>query len=220
MNKWVKKSIALAKSDGYLDKLFAIYPTELGEDRVVSKEIKREIRKAHQDRNKKSLIEILLKLPKFPISDPYIPSLRKYSYLMKKNPKTVKRVGERLLSMKAATILKLATKPKSPSRQLGHTFKNWLHTIKYPFLKEKEFKVFTKIAFLDGSDEKLKQFAFKELKIKKLIRRPDFILKIKDKFILGEAKFLSDHGGTQNNQFDSALKITQSKKDKSKGKPK
>lgn len=59
----------------------------------------------------------------------------------------------------------------------------------------------------------MKEFASKELGLKRLNRRPDFILKVNGKFILGEAKFLTDYGGTQNNQFDGALKMTRIKKD-------
>lgn len=36
----------------------------------------------------------------------------------------------------------------------------------------------------------------------------NLIIKVKNKFVLIEAKFLTDYGGTQNNQFDNALKIT------------
>ena len=32
-------------------------------------------------------------------------------------------------------------------------------------------------------------------------------MKIKDKFVLGEAKFLTDYGGTQNNQFRDAISV-------------
>lgn len=217
MNKWVKKSINLVKSKSYLDNLFEVYPVELGIARDLSEEIKTKVKKAFKCKNETNLIKALLTFPKFPIDDPYIPSLRKYPYLLEKNPKTIKRIGKRLLSMGANIVLELAAKPKSPSRQLGHSFKNWLCKIKYPFLTEEEFKNYNAIAFLEGSDEELKQFAIKELKIKRLSRRPDFILRIKNKFILGEAKFLSDHGGTQNNQFDGALKITKIKTGKVSG---
>lgn len=208
MNKWVGKSIKLANSKGYLDNLFAVYPIEIGTDREISREIKTKIGKALKDKNRMDLIMALLKLPRFPVDDPYIASLRKHPHLLEKNPQTIKRIGGKVLSMSASKLLKLAGKPKSPSRQFGHSFKKWLLKIKYPFLEERKFKNYKGTAFLGGSDKQLKQFAVRELKIKRLSRRPDFILKIKNKFILGEAKFLTDYGGTQNNQFDGALKIT------------
>lgn len=207
MSKWVKKSIDLADSKGYLDKIFEVYPVEIGDIRSVNKGLTIKLRKAFKNKNKKDLIKALLEFPKFPIDDPYIASLRRHPYLLEKNPKTIQRIGERLLSIKINTILKLATKPKSPSRQLGNSFENWIHTINYPFLEEERFKKYNKIAFLKGSDVKLKQFVIRELGVKRLTRRPDFVLKVKNKFIIGEAKFLTDYGGTQNNQFDGAVKM-------------
>jgi len=211
MNKWVKESIDLANSKGYLDKVFEVYPVEIGDIRGVGKGVIIKFRKAFKNKNKKDLIKALLEFPKFPINDPYIASLRRHPYLLEKNPKTIQRIGERLLSTEINTILRLATQPKSPSRQLGNSFENWIHTINYPFLEERKFKNYNKIAFLKGSGAKLKQFTIRELGVRKLTRRPDFILKAGNKFIVGEAKFLTDYGGTQNNQFDGAIKMTKIK---------
>lgn len=211
MNEWVQKSIDLANSKGYLDKIFEVYPIEIGDIRGVSKKLVRKLRKVFKNKNEKDLIKTLLTFPKFPIDDPYVASLRRHAHLLDKNPKTIKRIGERLLSIKINTILRLATKPKSSSRQLGNSFENWIQTINYPFLEEERFKRYNKIAFLEGSGTKLKQFAIRELGIKGLNRRPDFILKAGNKFIIGEAKFLTDYGGTQNNQFDGAVKMAKIK---------
>ena len=208
MNKWVKKSIEIANSRGYFDKLLDVYPIGIGEIRYIPEDIKEKIQEAFNKKDKLLLVKTLLVLPRFPIDDPYIASLRKHPLLFDKNPKTIKRIGERLLSIKLDTIFKLATQPKSPSRQLGQSFNKWLKKIKYPFLEKEKFKNYKKTAFLKGSDEILKRFAQEELRIKKLNRRPDFILKISDKFIVGEVKFITDYGGTQNNQFDGAIKIT------------
>ena len=214
MNKWVQQSINLANSQGYLDKLFSIYPIETGELRQISEETKETIKNAFKTMSKSLLVKALLTLPKFPIDDPYISSLRKYPSLLDKNPKTIERIGERLLSIDIKTLLKLVAQPKSPSRQFGNSFKKWLRTIGYPFLSEEKFKQNKdKIAFLEGSDKKLKQFAIRELKIKNLVKGIDFILRIEDRYILGEAKFLTDYGGTQDNQFNSAMKLAKIKKD-------
>lgn len=212
MNEWIKKSIDLANSKGYLDKIFEVYPVEIGDVRGVDKRLITKFKKAFKNKNKKDLIKALLEFPKFPIDDPYIASLRRHPYLLEKNPKTIQRIGERLLSININTILKLATKPKSPSRQFGNSFENWIRTINYPFLEEEKFRKYDGIAFLKGSDVRLKEFIIRELGIKRLTRRPDFVLKNKNKFIIGEAKFLTDYGGTQNNQFDGAIKMTKIKK--------
>lgn len=211
MNKWVEKSINLASSRGYLDGLFEIYPIELGPARGISGATKRDIQKAFSNKNKLKLIKKLLKLSKFPLDDPYIASLRKYPYLLEKNPKTVSRIGKRLFSIGINAILRLAGKPKSPSRQFGNSFKDWLKTMGHPFLEEYKFKSYKGTAFLDGSDKKLKNFAIKNLGVRNLKKGMDFILKVNDRFILGEAKFLTDHGGTQNNQFNDAISVARIK---------
>ncbi len=207
MNKWIQKNIQLANSRGYLDKLFKIYPIELGDIRGVPVNIKNEIQKAFRTKNKIDLIRELLRLPKFPIDDPYIASLRRHPFLLSKNPKTIERISGKLFSMGIDTVLELAGKPKSPSRQLGHSFKKWLRTLDYLFLGEDKFKEYDGVAFLEGSDKKLKKFAVEELDIRKLEKGIDFILKIKNKFVLGEAKFLTDYGGTQNNQFRDTISV-------------
>jgi len=214
MNKWIQKSIKLANSQGYLDKLFEIYPIETGNPRQVPETLKKEIQKAFKDKNKVELIKKLLKLPKFPIDDPYIASIRRHPFLLKKNPETIERITGKLFLMDVETILNLGTRPKSPSRQLGHSFKRWLRALNYPFLSKDEFVNHKGIAFLEGSDKKLKQFAVEELGVKELKKGIDFILKTKNKFILGEAKFLTDYGGTQNNQFRDAISVAKIKRGK------
>jgi hypothetical protein len=189
MNKWIKQSIKLANSPGYLDRLFEIYPVELGMDRAISDEVSSKIKKAFRNRDKLLLLETLLKLPKFPIDHPYVASLRRHPFLIKRNPKTVERIAKTLFSADLSTILILLTRPKSPTRQLGRSFKNWLQTIGHLFLEKNKFEKYQDIAFLKGSENQLKQFAIETLKVKNLKRRPDFILKIKNKFIIGESKF-------------------------------
>lgn len=174
--------------------------------------IKNEVQKSFRTKNKTDLIKELLKLPKFPIDDPYIASLRRHHALLQKNPETIERISKKLFSMGIDTVLELAGKPKSPSRQLGHSFKKWLRILDYPFCREEGFKQYEGIAFLEGSDKKLKKFAIEELEVRNLRKGIDFILKVKNKFILGEAKFLTDYGGTQNNQFNDAINVAKIKK--------
>jgi hypothetical protein len=212
MNIWVEKSIKLANSNGYLDKLFKVYPVGPESRRDVPDDIKEIIKNAFEKRDSITLIKELLKLPKFPIDDPYIASLRRHQSLLEKNPKTIERISEKLFSLGIDTVLELSSKPKTPSRQFGHAFKQWLRTFNYPFLGESEFKRNSSIAFLEGSDEELKKFAEKELGVKNLEKGIDFLLKIKENFFLGEAKFLTDYGGSQNNQFRDALKVAEIKK--------
>lgn len=213
MNKWTKKSINLANSQGYLDRLFNVYPIELGVSRSLPEEIKEEIKQAFENKDKVAFIKELLKLSKFPLDDPYIASLRKHPHLLERNPETIDRIAKKLFSMGIEVILKLAERPKSPSRQLGHSFKKWLKILDYPFVGERDFKDHKSVAFLDGSDTKLKEFAIKEIGVKKLKKGVDFIIKLGGRFVIGEAKFLTGHGGTQNNQFNDAINVARIKKD-------
>lgn len=213
MNKWVAESIKLANSKGYLDKLFDVYPTNMGLTRNLSENLIGKFKKDFNKRNKTELIKDLLGFPKFPIDDPYIASLRRHSFLFSKNPKTIDRIAKRLFAMDLDIILELSTAPKKPSRQLGHVFDDWLKKEEYRFLEEGKFKTFTGTSFLKGGNRDLKDFAVKHLEIKGLKKGLDFILKIKNKYIIGEAKFLTDYGGTQNNQFRDAISVAKIKKD-------
>jgi len=78
MNKWILRSIQLANSKGYLDNLFEIYPVELGSVRDIPTNVRNEIQLAFKSGDKKNLIEKLLKLPGFPIDDPYIALMRRH----------------------------------------------------------------------------------------------------------------------------------------------
>jgi len=209
MNKWIQKSIKLSNSTGYLDELFEVYLIELGNIRGIPNNIQNEIKEAFETGNKVDLITKLLKLPKFPIDDPYIASLRRHPSLLSKNPETIERISRELFALGVTSILELVRKPKAPSRQLSHSFRNWLKTLNYPFLKEDDFRENNDIAFLDGGDKKLEKFAIDELNVKNLKKGIDFLLKIKNKYVLGEAKFLTDYGGTQNNQLRDAISIAQ-----------
>lgn len=212
MNEWIKKSIELANNKNYLDRLFYIYPVEFGDNKIIPKNIKKEIIKAFKIKNEADLIRALLKLSRFPIDDPYVASLRSHPSLFKNNPKTIKRIGDKLLKLGPKMVLDMSGKPSSATRRLGHTFKQWLPTLKYPFLEDEKFKDHKGIAFLLGSDSRLKNFAKKELMIRNLKKGIDFILRVNNKFILGEAKFLTTSGGTQNNQFNGAIDVAKIKK--------
>lgn len=211
MNEWIERSIKLANSEGYLDNLFQIYPIEISGVRDISEEVMTEIKRAFTDKDSIKIIKSLLKLPKFPIDHPYISIIRKHPYLIEKNKKAIEKIVERLLSMDVYTIFLLSSRPKSPSRQLGYSFKKWLKKLSYLFLRKREFIESPWPAFLEGSENELFSFAIEYLKLKNLRRRPDFILKIGNKYYIGEAKFLTDYGGSQNNQFDGAIEMAEVK---------
>jgi hypothetical protein len=91
---------------------------------------------------------------------------------------------------------------------MGPMFRNWLIKT-FQFLDSEEFKNSDTVAFLKGSDAVLKEFAMSELKCKfgKLSKGLDFVAKIKNNYIVGTAKFITDFGGTQYNQFYEAIRF-------------
>lgn len=207
MNKWIKKSIELANSPGYLDNLYNVYPMEVGAVRSISTEILKKIKIAYKKGDKLNLIKILLKnLDLFPIKDSYIAFLRRNPEALDINPKTVKRIGKRLLEMNYEEIIKASTQPKETNRQIGPLFRKWLPSLGYSILREDEFLKTKQIAFLGGSDKYLKEFSNRFLKTK-LTKGLDLLFKVNKTFVIGESKFLTDFGGHQNAQFNDALNL-------------
>ena len=156
---------------------------------------------------------ILLDLERFPIDDPYIGFLRKDKEAINKNPKTVKRIGERLFKMGFDNLIIGASRAKTPSRQIGQLFRKYLHKLGYPVLPRDKFLKNKKIAILDGGDEALMKFAKEELGYKGQ-KGLDLVLKIDNKFIIGEAKFISMSGGTQDKSFREGISFVKHKSKK------
>lgn len=212
MNVWVKKSIDLAYSDKYLDRLLEIYPVGEEIERKIPRDLIEDVKVAYEEKDDYILLESLLKLPRFPMDYPYAESLRRIQNLHK-NPAVVDQIARRLFKMEISTILKLASIPKSPTRQYGASFKKWLVSLDIPYLPSEE--IFNKkgVYLLSGSDTSLKNFVINKLGIN-LQKGIDIVLKVGEKFVIGEAKFLTHDGGTQNNQFNIALDLASRKSDK------
>ena len=77
MNKWVEKSIEIANSRGYLDKLYNIYPVIQGEEREVSEVQKAALKRIFNGGDDTALVTELLQMEKFPYNDPYVAYLKK-----------------------------------------------------------------------------------------------------------------------------------------------
>jgi len=195
MNVWTKKSIELANSPKYLDKLYGVYPMDVGGTRAIPRPILKRIERAVKRGNKSVLVRTLLKeLDLFPIKDSYVAFLRRYPGAIDTNPKTVERLGNRLLAMGYKEIIKASTQPKETNRQIGPLFRRWLSSTGYPVLGEKEFLGHKGIALLNGSDKYLMEFSNRVLGTK-LKKGLDFLLRAKNNFVIGEVKFLTDFGG-------------------------
>lgn len=210
MNKWIKNSFYLATSHGYLDKLSKVYPVNFTANREINVKEKENIHKAFSSKNSKELINVLLDFKKFPIDDPYIGFLRKDRSALNKNPKTIKRIGHRLFHLGYEGILSGVEKPKSPSRQMGQMFKNWLPNLGYPILTEEKFLKYNRISILRGGDELLMRFAKNKIGYKRK-KGLDLVLKTIKNFVLGEAKLITTNGGTQDKSFREAMNFVKTK---------
>lgn len=203
MNIWTKRSIELVKNSGYLDALCEIYIMNVNPERPLTLEVEKKIRSAYRERDTKALMELLIAAPVFPIKDSYIGFLRLNPKAIDQNPKTIKRIGERLYSLGIEGIIKEATRPKETNRQLGHAFRTWLPKLGYPVLPLSDFDSAKGTAILKGSDTVLAGYAKSRLGCR-LSKGIDFLLKKEEKFLIGEAKFLTTPGGEQDRGFDDA----------------
>ena len=212
MNRWVEKSIELANNSNYLDRLLEIYPVEPGEERTLPKDVIIRIKRAFESQNRIGLFRSLLDLELFPIKDPYIAFIRRGLKqrqrvdFLRLNPQTVKRVTDRIFGIGLDETLKRSIKPKEVNRQIGSMFRNWLPKMGYPLLARSRFINCKGIAILDEPDSRLLDFANRRLECE-LEKGPDLIAKAGSKYILGEAKFLTDFGGHQDRQFEDALNL-------------
>ncbi|MGB9588936.1 MAG: restriction endonuclease, partial [Armatimonadota bacterium] len=200
MNEWTQQSIELARHGNYLDQLSQIYaiPHELR--RPINQEIRRQISELFEKRDKAGLIQFLLRLKKFPFQDPYIGSLRAYEDAIARNPQTVERITRILYTMGLDKLIEGLEEPPQPNRQLGTLFKKWLRALGHPVLPEEDFVRVDGIAFLQGSNGELKSFCNRVLYCQ-LEKRPDFVAKTRQGYIVGEAKFITTGGGNQDKSF-------------------
>ena len=213
MNEWTAKSVEIANSAGYLDRLSEIYQINPNPERQIPPEALPIIKELHEKKNApglvKKLIELkkLKELKKFPIDDPYVGCLS-YSDIFSKNPKTVERIGNRLLEFDYNALITLCKQPKSGTRQLGHMFKHWIKKLGFPSFNEADFNRSEKICLLDGSDKSLMEHVNSRLG-GSLDKGIDLVLKVKpNNFVIGEVKFITASGGTQTNQLNVALNLT------------
>lgn len=212
MNEWIKKSIELANSKGYLDNLFEVYPIIANLERELPEGTEKKIKGLVESNDKISMIKTLIGLEKFPIENPYIGSFRANEELLDKNPRIVDIIGKQLLSMGAENIIEGCKEPKKGSRQFGSIFQKWLPSLGFKILEISEFEKYPKTAFLGGSDEARKNYANKRLKCNLKEKGLDMLMKTKNDFIIGQAKFITTGGGAQDHQFNEAIRFVRSGK--------
>jgi len=206
MNHWTKLSIEYANQRSYLDDLFQVYPTIPEGIRELDKTLWNNIEKAFNKKDNLSLLKNLLRLDLFPIKDSYVAYLKRDKTAIERNPNTVARLCGRLYEMGLDNIYSRCSEPKETNRQIGPLFKRWLRkkSLGIEPVKLNEFLKIKGNAILDASDAEMMAFAKEHLNYQRN-KGLDFIGRFNGKYVIGEAKFLTDFGGHQNAQFNDAI---------------
>ncbi|HQF10725.1 MAG TPA: restriction endonuclease [Paludibacteraceae bacterium] len=213
MNKWINLSIEYANQKSYLDDLFQVYPTIPEGIREIDVQIWREVENAFIKRDNYRLIKELLKLDLFPIKDSYIAYLKRDSSAIDRNPRTINRICGRIYELGLNKLYERCSEPKETNRQIGPMFKDWLRNKSLGILPVEidEFMSGNNDAILDGGDKVLMDFAKEKLGYYH-DKGLDFVARFNGKYVIGEAKFLTDFGGHQNAQFNDAISTLEVKK--------
>lgn len=207
MNLWAQKSIDLAAQSNYLDQLYRVYPMSVNLRRELSESTQNEIRTYLNNQDGKNLLNVLLKQQIFPIKDSYVAYLKRDKTAIERNPATVSRLAGMLIEMGFDEILDKTTVPKETNRQIGPLFKNWISSgvLGVPITDDVgKFLSYQGNIVFNASDKAMQNFAKYHLGYQHN-KGLDFIAKFNNKFIIGEAKFLTDFGGHQNAQFNDAI---------------
>jgi Tsp45I type II restriction enzyme len=202
MNLWTELSIEYANQRSYLDDLFQVYPTIPEGIRKVNQESWKEIEIAFAEQNNVELISKLLKLEKFPIKNSYVSFLRKDSTSLSRNPQTVNRLAGSIYEMGINKLYEKCSEPKETNTQMGPMFSLWLQN-KSLGIKPVNLEIFlsnSDNAILAGNDATLLSFASDNFGYNKE-KGLDFIGRFNGKYVLGEAKFITDIGGNQDKSF-------------------
>ncbi len=212
MNNWTELSIEYANQSSYLDDLFQIYPTIPEGIRDIDKNIWKKVETEFSNKNNDALIRELVKLDLFPMKDSYIAYLRRDKTAITRNPRTVNRICGRLYEMGLNKIFEYCSEPKETNRQIEPMFKNWLKrkSLGIEPVKIEDFIANDNDAILLASDMVMMNFAKKHLGYNHN-KGFDFVARFNKKYVIGEAKFLTDFGGHQNAQFNDAISTIQEK---------
>lgn len=212
MNYWTELSIEYANQRSYLDDLFQVYPTIPEGIRTINEKKWENIVSAFEQKDNIKLMRELLKMKLFPIKDSYVAFLKKDTTSIDRNPKTVNRICGRIYEMGLDKLYERCSEPKETNRQLGPMFNNWINkkTIGLEPVLLDEFVLSGNDAILKGSDADKMRFAKAHLNYHRN-KGLDLVARFNGKYIIGEAKFLSAYGGSQNSDFDDAIAIIETK---------
>jgi hypothetical protein len=206
MGYWTDLSIEFANQRNYLDELFKIYPTIPDGIRDIDEHQWHHIADSFTARDNISLITHLLHLDLFPIKDSYVAYLKRDPDALQRNPNTINRLCGRLYEMGLDKIFEKCSEPKETNRQIGPLFKRWLTNggLGIKPVGINDFQKNEENAVLDASDAEMKDWCSKHLRYSR-DKGLDFVGRFNKKYVIGEAKFLTDFGGHQNAQFSDAI---------------
>jgi hypothetical protein len=214
MNYWTQLSIDYANQRNYLDDLFSVYPTIPNGIRDLDEDLWKKVESSFNSQNNKELVENLLKLELFPIKDSYVAYLKRDKSSIERNPKTVDRLSGRIYEMGLEKVFERATEPKETNRQIGPLFRRWLNkgSLGIKPVPLNEFLSNNENAILDAGDNEMMKFAKEHLGYNHN-KGLDLVARFNGKYVIGEAKFLTDFGGHQNAQFNDAITTATTKVD-------
>ena len=206
MNYFTQQSIDLANQRNYLDQLFSVYPLSPDSIREIDPKVWSRIELHYMQNNNKELFKALLELDLFPIKDGYVPYFRRDKGAIDRNPHTVNRICGRVREIGLENLYEKCTQPKETNRQMGPLFRRWVEsgTLGLTPVPRDIFIQDSNNAILSGSDAQLLDFARKKLGFTR-DKGVDFIGRFNNVYVIGEAKFISDEGGHQNDQFLDAM---------------
>ena len=206
MNYWTKLSVDFANQRNYLDELFKVYPTIPEGIREINKTIWKSVENAFHNKNNLLLVKSLLDFDLFPIKDSYIAYLKRDRKSLKRNPQTINRIAGRLYEIGLNKLFEKCSEPKETNRQIGPLFKRWIKSgaIGLQPIPIKQFSSNNDNAILDASDSEMAQWCKDNLNYNR-DKGLDFVARFNNKYVIGEAKFLTDFGGHQNAQFEDAI---------------
>lgn len=214
MNWFLEQSIEYASNRSYLDDLYKVYPTIPNGIRSIDETIWASVEKAYNNRNHQELINSLLDLELFPIKDSYVAYLKRDRNALARNPQTVNRLASEILEIDLNQLFLKCSQPKETNRQIGPMFKNWINqgNLGFPVMGLSDFEATDDNAILSASDKEMESFANRKLGYNHN-KGLDFIARVNHKYVIGEAKFLTDFGGHQNAQYNDAIATLESKAD-------
>lgn len=206
MNHFTQQSIELANQRDYLDQLFSVYPLVPDSIREIDMAVWNNVESHFNSNNNIDMFQELLKLELFPVKDGYVPYFRKDKSAIERNPNTVNRICGRIRELGIKKLYELCTQPKETNRQMGPLFQRWIQrgVLGIIPVDRQTFCSTNENAILLGSDNELKEFAQSNLGYKRN-KGLDFLCRFNGKYVIGEAKFISDEGGHQNDQFDDMV---------------